>query len=125
MADSYEHLKAHFDRIAAENRSQHELRRWTLDNIYTIARRELNRLQPYVIPDTLAIERWGHVLRLCEKAGCQPRGVLRDNGGPAGEPDFGPESDTPEDRGYPPPRCEHEWGINGCQKCGQPAMPRG
>ena len=54
---------------------------WTLDNIYTMARRELNRLQPYAVPDTLAIERWGHVLRLCEKVGCQGRGVLRDNGG--------------------------------------------
>lgn len=43
----------------------------------------------------------------------------------AGRPDYGPESDTHEDRGYPPPRCDHKWGINGCEKCGQPAMPRG
>lgn len=38
---------------------------------------------------------------------------------------FGPETDSHEDRGYPPPRCQHDWGINGCKKCGQPAMPRG
>lgn len=42
-----------------------------------------------------------------------------------GGPDFGPETDTHEDRGYPAPRCDHQWGLNGCQKCGQPAMPRG
>jgi hypothetical protein len=42
----------------------------------------------------------------------------------AGRPDYGPESDTHEDRGYQPPRCEHKWGINGCEKCGQPSMPR-
>lgn len=42
-----------------------------------------------------------------------------------GGPDFGPEADTHEDRGYPQRRCEHEWGINGCKKCGQPSMPRG
>jgi hypothetical protein len=29
----------------------------------------------------IAIVMWGHVLRLCEKVGCQSRGVLRDNGG--------------------------------------------
>jgi len=54
---------------------------WTLDNIYTIARREVNRLH---IPMTTERyqERWGHVLRLCEQAGCQGRGVLSDNGGP-------------------------------------------
>ena len=40
------------------------------------------------------------------------------------EPDFGPDSDTHEDRGYAP-RCDHHWGVNGCQKCGQPSMPRG
>lgn len=49
---------------------------WTLDNIYTIARRELRHGDPR--------ERWGHVIRLCEKAGCQSRGVLRDNGGSVG-----------------------------------------
>lgn len=42
---------------------------WTLDNIYTIARREANRVSPH--------PKWAHVLRLCEKVGCQPRGVLR------------------------------------------------
>lgn len=44
--------------------------RWTLDNIYTIARREAKR-----------DDMWGHVARLCEQAGCAPRDVLRDNGG--------------------------------------------
>jgi hypothetical protein len=48
----------------------------TLDNIYTMARREARRQQHELRP-----EMWGHVLRLCEQAGCQPRGVLRDNGG--------------------------------------------
>ena len=58
---------------------------WTLDNIYTIARRKLRRLERDLpSSDRLAAEEavaWGHVLRLCEKAGCQSRGVLRDNGG--------------------------------------------
>jgi len=47
--------------------------RWTLDNIYTVARREAQRDDPR--------GRWGHVLRLCEAMGCQGRGVLKDNGG--------------------------------------------
>lgn len=46
--------------------------RWTLDNIYAIARRKAHpRLQ----------DAWSDVLRLCEQAGCAPRGVLHDNGG--------------------------------------------
>ena len=56
-----------------------------------------------------------------ESAHSTPRAIEKSESGP----DFGPESDSHEDRGYPPPRCKHEWGINGCQKCGQPAMPRG
>lgn len=51
------------------------LQGWVLDNIYTIARREASR------PDGDPRGRWAHVLRLCEKVGCQGRGVLRDNGG--------------------------------------------
>ena len=39
-------------------------------------------------------------------------------------PQYGPESDTHEDRGYSP-SCQHEWDINGCKKCGRPSMPRG
>lgn len=65
-----------------------KLRQWTLDNIYTIARRETNRIErPGHTPvtDEHYHGRWGHVLRLCEQAGCQGRGVLRDNGGPAQE----------------------------------------
>lgn len=61
-------------------RTQMDRRQWTLDNIYTMARRELHRLQPIAV-QSLAIERWGHVLRLCEQVGCRSRGVLRDNGG--------------------------------------------
>jgi hypothetical protein len=72
---------ANADRALVWYRDQRDQLQWTLDNVYTMARRELNRLEPYATPDTLAIERWGHVLRLCEKAGCQSRGVLRDNGG--------------------------------------------
>jgi len=56
---------------------------WTLDNVYTIARRELHRAtRPGHEASTSArtVEMWGHVVRLCEKAGCQGRtvGVLRD-----------------------------------------------
>lgn len=64
---------------------------WTLDNIYTIARREIRRLGPddqgQRSEPTVGRSRemWSHVLRLCEKAGCQSRGVLRDNGGSVGE----------------------------------------
>lgn len=56
---------------------------WALDNIYTIARRELRRLERAGASEieSVAGDRWGHVVRLCEQAGCQGRGVLRDNGG--------------------------------------------
>lgn len=54
-----------------------QLLAWAVSNCHTLARRELNRLRPYVNPDTLAIERWEHVLRICEKAGAQSEGVLR------------------------------------------------
>jgi hypothetical protein len=54
---------------------------WTLDNVYTIARRELHRAtrQDHEA-SARTVEMWGHVVRLCEKAGCQGRtvGVLRD-----------------------------------------------
>lgn len=43
--------------------------RWTLNNIYTIARR---RAHPRLH------DAWSDVLRLCEEAGCAVRGVLRD-----------------------------------------------
>lgn len=36
---------------------------WAVSNCHILARRELNPLQPYVNPDSLAIERWQHVLR--------------------------------------------------------------
>lgn len=49
--------------------------RWTLDNIYTIARREARCTGADPRADPRG--RWGHVLRLCEAVGCQPRGVLR------------------------------------------------
>jgi hypothetical protein len=56
--------------------------RWTLDNIYTVARREASREDPRA--------RWGHVLRLCEAIGCQGRGVLR-----ASEPTVPSPADPP------------------------------
>lgn len=55
---------------------------WTLDNIYTLARRELVKLERLAYTDEER-DGWRHVLRLCEKVGCQPRGVLKDNGGAA------------------------------------------
>jgi hypothetical protein len=60
--------------LAAE---QVQLLAWAVSNCHTLARRELNRLRPYVTPDTLAIERWEHVQRICEKAGARSNGVLR------------------------------------------------
>lgn len=45
---------------------------WTVDNIYMLARRELRRLnntgRVEIIHglDTQSVERWGHVVRLCE-----------------------------------------------------------
>jgi hypothetical protein len=61
---------------------------WALDNIYTIARRELLRLERAGASEIESVsgDRWGHILRLCEQAGCQSRGVLRDNGGSFGQP---------------------------------------
>lgn len=60
--------------LARQEEPPNDKRQWTLDNIYTIARREaLREYDPR--------GRWGHVMRLCEAIGCQPRGVLRDNGG--------------------------------------------
>lgn len=58
--------------------------RWALDNVFTLARRELRRLERAGATEIESVsgDRWGHVLRLCEQAGCQSRGVLRDNGGP-------------------------------------------
>ena len=49
---------------------------WVVDNIFTIARREYRRVED---GKPLRPEMWGHVLRLCEKAGCHTRtvGVLR------------------------------------------------
>ena len=52
--------------------------RWTLDNIYTVARRESRRDKD---GKSLRPEMWGHILRLCEAAGCRSRtvGVLRED----------------------------------------------
>jgi hypothetical protein len=57
------------------------LQGWVLDNIFTIARREIVRLELKENPNLTTLDRWRHVLRLCEKVGCKGRGVLRDNGG--------------------------------------------
>lgn len=71
------------DRDGADHMSDFDAKslEWTLDNIYTIARREIRRLDRLNAGPVSAKEPWGHVLRLCEKAGRQPRDVLRDNGG--------------------------------------------
>lgn len=53
---------------------------WTLDNIYTLARRELRKMEQLSYTDEER-DGWRHVIRLCEAVGCQGRGVLRDNGG--------------------------------------------
>ena len=57
------------------------LQGWVLDNIYTIARRELRRLERLAYTDAER-DPWRHILRLCEKVGCHGRGVLRDTGWP-------------------------------------------
>ncbi len=56
---------------------QVQLLAWAVSNCHTLARRELNRLRPYINLNKLAIERWEHVQRICEKAGAQSKGVLR------------------------------------------------
>ena len=48
-----------------------KLLRWTIDNIYTIARREAKRAG--------ASQNWRHVMRLCAAAGAHGLGVLRDD----------------------------------------------
>jgi hypothetical protein len=49
---------------------------WTLDNVFTVARREARRASD---GKPLRPEMWAHVLRLCEQVGCQERtvGILR------------------------------------------------
>jgi len=51
---------------------------WTVDNIYTIARRELRRAAD---GKSFRPEMWEHVRRLCERTGAGERtvGVLRDD----------------------------------------------
>jgi hypothetical protein len=68
---------------------------WTLDNIYTIARREVRRLERAGAAEIESVsgDRWGHVLRLCESAGCQGCGVLRDNGGSVAGASSPPETE--------------------------------
>lgn len=58
--------------ITEKPRTDEEMLRWTLDNVYTIARRESVRGA-----ERARHEMWWHVLRLCEAAGCQSGGVLR------------------------------------------------
>jgi hypothetical protein len=74
MEAAREYIIEHVELAAAEQREQLDKKQWTLDNIYTIARRHAQGKH-----DTQG--RWGHILRLCEAVGCQPRGVLKDNGG--------------------------------------------
>lgn len=69
--DRREQIIELYERQLAQRDTEMAKLRWTLDNIYTIARREVSgRHDPR--------ERWRHVLRLCEAVGCQPRGVLRE-----------------------------------------------
>lgn len=51
--------------------------RWTIDNIYTVARRESRHAE--VSAHRLRPEMWAHVMRLCEAVGAKARtvGVLR------------------------------------------------
>lgn len=83
VADGIELLLARLASLAPPQwQLEHEAKglQWTLDNVYTIARRELRRLERLAYTDEER-DGWRHVIRLCEKAGCQGRGVLRDNGG--------------------------------------------
>ncbi len=52
--------------------------KWTLDNIFTLARRELKRDLKGKPPRTQ--DMWGHVIRLCTAVGCESRlvGILRE-----------------------------------------------
>lgn len=76
---------------------------WTLDNIYTLARRALKKT-----PDD---EKWGHVLRLCEQPGCRAAGVLRDDT-PAPEPVIPPVAAPPSR----PATMEVAIGANGAER---------
>ncbi len=85
LRNENEQLRAEISRLklsagsaqAPETPPDMQLLAWAVSNCHTLARRELNRLRPYVNPDTLAIERWEHVQRICEKAGATTKGVLR------------------------------------------------
>ncbi len=55
-----------------EQRTKVDLNQWTLDNVFTIARRELRRVNSGL---PLRPEMWSHVLRLCEETGCRERTV--------------------------------------------------
>ena len=54
---------------------------WAVVNCHVLARRELHRLREQIVTPSasrdLAIERWEHVLRICELAGAKSAGVLR------------------------------------------------
>lgn len=60
---------------------------WARDNCHMLARREIRRLQRELVdqggtgmtPVTVAIGTWQHIIRMCEKAGYQPTGVLRES----------------------------------------------
>jgi hypothetical protein len=63
---------------------------WAADNVYTLARRELRRLLRYAndgtTPLAAVLGAWEHVIRICERGGCAPDGVLRGS-----DPDSGQE----------------------------------
>jgi hypothetical protein len=57
---------------------------WAADNCYTLARREIRRLESWrkdggeTTPIGMAVTAWEHIIRICERAGCKSTGVLRD-----------------------------------------------
>jgi hypothetical protein len=58
---------------------------WAADNCYTLARRELKRLSGLERDDNralVALEAWRHIIRICERGGCAPAGVLREEAPP-------------------------------------------
>lgn len=60
---------------------------WARDNCHMLARRQIRRLQreltenggPGMTAVSVAIGTWEHILRICEKAGAQQHGVLRED----------------------------------------------
>ena len=75
---------------------------WGLGNCYMLARRELRRLERMGCKaDSMSVERWQHVVRICEEAGAKSKGVLRatlPTEYTEESPASGAESETPDER---------------------------